>query len=51
MGRNGASHPVESLQRSLRFLVIFRMVVVGTIVLSSILIQATAGVVLTLSYL
>jgi two-component system sensor histidine kinase PilS (NtrC family) len=42
---------MESLQRSLRFLVIFRLVVVGTIVLSSILIQATAGVVLPLFYL
>ena len=51
MRRIGATDPVESLQRSLRFLVIFRLVVVGTIVLSSILIQATAGVVLPLSYL
>jgi len=34
---------VDSLKRSLRFLTVIRLVVVGTIVLSSVLIQASAG--------
>lgn len=34
---------MDSLKRSLRFLTIIRVVVVGTIVLSSVLIQASAG--------
>jgi two-component system sensor histidine kinase PilS (NtrC family) len=34
---------VDSLKRSLRFLTIIRLIVVGTIVLSSVLIQASAG--------
>jgi two-component system sensor histidine kinase PilS (NtrC family) len=42
---------VESLRRSLWVLTAIRLIVVGTIVLSSILLQATAGVVLPLSYL
>jgi len=40
---------VESLKRSLRFLAIIRLVVVGTIVLSSVLIQASAGLSLRLA--
>jgi two-component system sensor histidine kinase PilS (NtrC family) len=40
---------MESLKRSLRFLTIIRLVVVGTIVLSSVLIQASAGLSLRLS--
>jgi two-component system sensor histidine kinase PilS (NtrC family) len=40
---------VESLKRSLRFLTLIRLVVVGTIVLSCVLIQASAGLSLRLS--
>jgi two-component system sensor histidine kinase PilS (NtrC family) len=40
---------VDSLKRSLRFLTIIRLVVISTIVLSSILIQAAAGLVLPLT--
>ena len=39
---------MDSLTRSLRFLTIIRLVVVGTIVLSSVLIQASAGLSLRL---
>src|SRR5512135_935338 len=39
---------MESLTRSLRFLTIIRLVVAGTIVLSSVLIQASAGLSLRL---
>ena len=40
---------MESLKRSLRFLAIIRLVVVGTIVLSCVLIQASAGLSLRLA--
>jgi two-component system sensor histidine kinase PilS (NtrC family) len=40
---------MESLKRSLRFLTLIRLVVVGTIVLSCVLIQASAGLSLRLS--
>ena len=40
---------MESLRRSLRFLAIIRLVVVGTIVLSCVLIQASAGLSLRLA--
>src|SRR5579864_8156820 len=40
---------VDSLKRSLRFLTIIRLVVISTIVLSSILIQTAAGLVLPLT--
>jgi two-component system sensor histidine kinase PilS (NtrC family) len=40
---------VDSLKRSLRFLTIIRLVVVGTIVLSCVLIQASIGLSLRLS--
>jgi two-component system sensor histidine kinase PilS (NtrC family) len=42
---------MDGLRRSLRFLVTIRLIVMGTIVLSSILIQATAGLALPLTYL
>ena len=42
---------MESLRRSLRVLTAIRLIVVGAIVLSSILLQATAGAVLPLSSL
>src|SRR5215831_20157934 len=42
---------MNSLRRALRFLTVIRLVVISTIVLSSLLIQATAGLVLPLNYL
>lgn len=42
---------MDSLKRALRFLTTIRLVVISTIVLSSILIQATAGLLLPLNYL
>ena len=42
---------MDPLRRSLRALTAIRLIVAGTIVLSSILLQATAGVALPLSYL